>query len=294
MNRNLILVLIFIVVSGSLSGQVVKFRLGPNFGKFNNEIGDEEIVHPLVGVLSNPNATEYEHDMGIGFEAEVMIPWTPGFETGIEFKRSSFSGWNEVPPYYNFYFSDDKPRMPDGTAVPITTTVPQVYNSSVSSILLNLRYYLLPDNKLSPFLKASGGLSFTGAEFKYEDEALNEDLPNGYLYSNDKKDGVLFYGGGFGIDFEVSEKVSLYIDGSANIVSSDIVNGIPNYNYANVSGSETVTRADNQSFYTQLTVGIVFHSGVDLGITSGQKKNKNKGVKRSGRTTEWRPFYRQK
>lgn len=294
MNRILFLILILMITGGNTFSQVVKFRVGGNFGKFNNEIGTEEIEHPLVGVLSNPNATEFEQDLGIGFEAEIMIPWTSSFETGFEYKRNNFSGWNETPPYYNFYFSDDKPRMPDGTAIPITTTVPQVYESSVNSFIFNMRLYLLPDNVISPFIKGSAGISYTTAEFKYEDIELNSDLPNGNLYTNDTKDAVLFYGGGFGVDFEVSEKVSLYLEGSGNVIGSDLVNGIPNYNYVNNQGSETLNRADNKGFYTQLTVGLVFHSGVDLGITSGQKKSRGKGVKRTGRTSDYRPFYRKK
>lgn len=294
MNRIILIVLFAAISGGSVFSQVVKFRVGGNFGKFGDEIGTEEIEHPLVGVLSNPNATEFEQDLGIGFEAEIMIPWTSSFETGIEFKRNNFSGWNETPPYYNFYFSDDKPRLADGTAVPITTTVPQIYESSVNSFILNLRYYLLPDNVISPFLKGSAGISYTTAEFKYEDIELNDDLPNGNLYSNDRKNAVLYYGGGLGIDFEVSEKVSLYLDGTANVISSDLVDGIPNYNYVKENASETLNRADNMGFYTQFSIGLVFHSGIDLGITTGQKKSRGKGVKRTGRTSEHRPFYRRK
>lgn len=294
MNRILFLALILTVISGNISGQDIKFRLGGNFGKFNSEIGAEEIEHPLVGVLSNPDATQFEQDLGIGFEAEIMIPWTEGFETGFEFKRSNFSGWNETPPYYNFYFSNDKPRLPDGTAIPITTTVPQIYESSTNSLILNLRYYILPGNTINPFLKASAGVSYTSAIFQFEDAELNAELPSGYLYSNDTKDAVLFYGGGFGIDFEVSEKVSLYIDGSLNVIGSDLVDGIPNYNYENNSGVETITRTENQALFTQLTIGLAFHSGIDLGLTSGQKNSGGKGAKRTGRTSDYRPFYRQK
>ncbi len=298
MNRKLILTLIIVAMCGSAFGQVLKYRIGANYGKFNSEVGKAEVEHPLVSVLSNPNATEFSHAFEPGFEAEIMQLWTPNVETGFELDYSKFSGSNEVPPYYNYYFAPENPST-------ITTTAPLVYESSALSVLLNFRYYLAPGGSVSPFLKAFGGISFVGAEFNYQDlsewdNPATEEIETGVLYaigtdqSDDPKEAVLSYGVGAGLNFAINDKVSLYLDGTLNYIGSDKVDGIPNYDYVNNDGQELLNPVSNRALVAQVSLGIVFTSKTNLGLNKNWGKNKADSIKRTGRTTPWRPFYRQK
>lgn len=294
MNRKLILTLIIVAMCGSAFGQVLKYRIGANYGKFNSEVGKAEVEHPLVSVLSNPNATEFSHAFEPGFEAEIMQLWTPNIETGFELDFSKFSGINDIPPYYNYYFAPENPST-------ITTTEPLVYESSALSVLFNFRYYLTPGGTVSPFFKAFGGISFVGTEFNYEDQSVWQEGEAGVLYalgtenSDEPKDAVLSYGVGAGLNFVLNEQLSLYLDGTLNYIGSDKVDGIPNYDYINNEGQEIMKPAENKALVAQLSLGIVFTSKTNLGLNKNWGKNKKaSGIKRTGRTTPWRPFYRQK
>lgn len=294
MNRKLILTLIAVILCGSAFSQIVKYRVGGNYGKFNNEIGADEIEHPLVTVLSNPNATDFTHAFEPGFEGEVMLLWSPNIETGLELEFTKFSGNNDIPPYYNYYFAPDNPSV-------ITTTEPLMYESSATNLILNFRYYFAPDGTVNPFFKVYGGMSWVGTELNYADQTFITENETGVLYalgtsnSSDSKESVICYGAGAGFDFELSENMSVYIDGTAGIIGSDKLDGIPNYDYINTDGQETLKPVGNKAFIAQISLGIVFTSKTDLGLNKnfGNKK-KGSGVKRTGRTTPWRPFYRQK
>lgn len=292
MNRKLILIILTGFLYANLSAQEIKFRLGGNFGTFSKESGPEEVLHPLVVALSNPNATEFVYDYNPGFDAELMLRWTPNIETGIEFKTLKFSGTNEVPPYYNYYFAPDNPNV-------ITTTEPMMFESSASNLLLNFRYYLAPEGKISPFVKAFGGLSFVAAEFNYQDTSVWDAGESGVLYavgtenSDEPKVTALNYGAGAGFNFKFSEQLSLYVDGYVSVINTDILDGIPNYDY--IAAEQALERADNKAMTYGLSLGIVFSTKADLGLTGkGGGKKKGSSVKRSGRTLPYRPFYRQK
>jgi hypothetical protein len=295
MNRKLILTLLVIIIGANAFGQVLKYRVGGNYSKFNKETGAEEIEHPLVPVLSNPNSTDFTHAFEPGFEAELMMLWSPNFETGLEFERIGFSGRNDIPPYYNYYFAPDNPTV-------ITTTQPLSYASSAMNFKLNFRFYLAPEGIINPFIKAFGGLSKVAAELSYADPNFEPANNVKILYalgtenSDKSRESAFIYGAGLGINFKLSEKIFLYVDGTASTINSDKVDGIPNYDYTQNNGQATLKPVGNQSLITQFSAGLVFKSNTDLGLIksgSGNKK-KSSGIKRSGRTTPWRPFYRQK
>ena len=151
----------------------------------------------------------------------------------------------------------------------------------------------LPKKTISPFIKFTGGLSFVGTELNYEDKDYATEQGLDYLYAigtsntEKSKEAALYYGGGAGINFALTDYFSLYIDGTVAVINSDKVNGVPNYDYDEVEA--IVNPVGNQSFVTQFSVGLVF-------IPGGSDSNiKGKGgVKRTGRTSEYFPFYRQK
>lgn len=292
MNRKLILTLIISLLFVNAFGQLLKYRVGANSSMFMKEVGSAEVKHPLINVLSNPNSTDFTSTLKAGFEGEVMLLWTSHIETGLEFEYADLSGYNDFPPYYNYYFAME---YPSGGEPPVK---PLIYETSVLSTLLNARYYFLPNGSVNPFLKIFGGVSFVGTELNYKD--INDRLDNniGVLYSigtknsNDPREAALTYGAGAGINFKISDRISLYLDGSASFIKSDKVDGIPDYNYVNTDGQEVMQPIGNNSFFTQISIGLVFTSKTDLGWVSD--KGSGSGVNSSGRTSEHFPFYRQK
>ncbi len=293
MNHKLIFTLVIVALCGNAFGQTLKYRVGLNYGKFNKEVGHEEVEHPLIEGLSNPNATDFTNSSNLGFEAEIMQLWSPKFETGIELDFSKFSGNNKVSPYYNYYLTPYMPPKADASAS-------KIYESSALNVMLNLRYYLVPEGSVNPFIKVYGGLSFVAAEFNYEDQSVWLEGEAGILYaigtenSDDPREAALCYGGGLGFDIPINERLSLYFDGTAGVIGSDKVDGIPNFDYVldGESGLARLEPASGKAFITQFSVGIVFTSGKNLGLSKGGGGKKS-GVKRTGRTTSKRPFYRQ-
>lgn len=294
MNRKLVYTLILIVISGAAFGQEIKYRFSANMGSFNSEVGTAEIEHPLVGVLSNPASTDFVSNYKVGYEAEIIVPFSDYFETGLEVEFSNYSGSNEIPPYYNFYFAPDNPSV-------IHTTEPLFYESSTMGILLNGRINLIPKGKFNPFVKVFGGVAFVGSNFSYKDRnfIVENELPDvlyavGTEHSDDPKKTALYYGAGAGFNFKISESIAFTVDGGAAFIGSDLINGVPNYNYINNDGQETLEPASNLSMLTQFSFGLVFYSKKDIGLFGKNDGGTNKGVKRTGRTTKYRPFYRQK
>jgi hypothetical protein len=293
MNRKLIFTLIAIALYGSVYGQTLKFRTGANYGKFNKEIGGDEIEYPSIDIY-NQDKTDFTHAFEPGFEAEIMQLWSPNIETGIEFDFSKFSGKNDTPPVYNYFFLLNA----DDFIFPVPSLI---YESSALNLMLNFRYYFLPEGKVSPFLKVFGGVSFVGTDFNYKDQGVWPQEGAGILFSmgtensDNSRESSLCYGTGLGFDFELNDRISLYVDGSASIIGSDKVDGIPTLDYIVDNGRGTLLSVDNKALTTQISFGIVFTSDVDLGLSKNSGKNKKgKGLKRSGQTTPWRPFYRQK
>lgn len=293
MDRKLILTLIvsFLLVHTAF-GQLLKVRVGANGSMFQKEVGSPEVKHPLIDVLTNPNYTDFTSNLEVGFEGEVMLLWTSHFETGLEFDYTNLSGYNDFPPYYNYYFAME---YPSGGEPPLK---PLIYNTSVIGTVINARYYLLPKESIDPFFKVFGGISFVGTELNYKD--INDRLDNGIgvLYSigtqnsSAPREAALNYGAGAGINFKLSDRIALYVDGSASFVKSDKVDGIPDFNYVNNNGQEVMQPIGNNSFFTQISIGFVFNTGKDFGWVSNDKRGSS--VKRTGRTDDHFPFFRKK
>ncbi len=293
MDRKLILSLIIATLYLSASGQTLKFRAGANYGRFNKEIGTGEVALPVPVGVTNPFSTDFTHVFEPGFEAEVMQLWTSNIETGIECRYSKFSGDNDLPPYYNYCYSSDAPAGADFSQ-------PIKYESSALNILLNFRYYLSPEGIINPFFKLLGGVSLVGTELNYQDESLWPSGSAGVLYaigtasSDEAKEMALCYGAGLGFDYPINDRFSLHVGGSATIICSDKLDGIPNYDYVSDNGPGTLKPVNGQALVAQISVGIVFVSGIDLGLSKNSGSIKKGGLRNSGNTLPWRPFYRKK
>lgn len=302
MNLRLILFLVIAMICNIASGQTIKYRLGVNYGKFNREVGHEEVENQaIVEYYSNYGdiTTDFVSNFEPGFEAEVMQLWTPNVETGIELDYSKFSGKSSVPRLRNYYFSQFNSAFINEHFV--QTPAPIVYESSTLNLLLNFRYYLTYGGSISPFFKAFGGLSFVSAELNFENQSVWNEGEHGILYalgtenSDQPREVAFCYGAGLGFDFPLSEKVSLYIDGTATLVNSDKVDGIPNYDYVSIDGQASLNPVNGTAFVAQVSLGFVFTTEKNLSLNKNWGRKKKVGsVKRTGRTTESRPFFRQK
>ena len=297
MDRKLILTLIvsFLFVHTAF-GQLLKVRVGANGSTFQKEVGSPEMEFPGIDVLYPADYvyTDFSSNLEVGFEGEVMLLWTPHIETGLEFEYAKMTGSNDFPKYYNYILSLNYDA---GTfnAPPLNSLF---YETSAISTAINARYYLLPKESINPFLKVFGGISLVGTDFNYEDPNDRITYGEGIGFSmgtensDEPREPALYFGAGAGVNFTLSNRISLYIDGNASFIKSDKVDGIPNFNYEEVDGQPHLAAVGNNSFFTQISIGLVFDTGIDLGWVKSEKRGTS--VKRTGRTSENFPFFRQK
>ncbi len=297
MDRKLILTLIVSFLFVNAFAQELKFRIGANGSTFQKEVGSPEVEYPFMDVYNPSSYTDYSSSLELGFEAEAMLLWTPHFETGLEFNYAKMSGYNDTPPYNNYILSLNFEKDPSK----FTYLQPLSYETSVISAALNGRYYFLPNEAVDPFVKVFGGVSMVGTDFNYKDPAdmIAEDIyvgfSNGNKNSDEPREPAFYYGFGGGLNFKFSERLALYVDYSASFINSDKVDGIPNFNYFLVDGKDNMEPVSNTSFFTQLSIGFVFYTGKNLGWVSDKGDGSSKSsVKKTGRTTNHLPFYRQK
>lgn len=137
-------------------------------------------------------------------------------------------------------------------------------------------------------------------EFNYEDpeiwdqKAIPEDFER-VLYANSSRESGFTFGGGAGLALNMSENLAIYFDGSVMNIGSDLIDGIPNYDYVKADGRDQMIPIDGKSLTYQFTIGFVFTTGTDLGITSGGSVGKSGGRKGGGGTTsKFLPWYRKK
>lgn len=289
----LIVFLYFSFSSFFVTGQVFRYKIGANYSGFISEAGKKENLNPLVNVLSSPASTAFTNNFDFGFETELIRPWTNNLETGLEIEYARYSGENEFPPYYNFYFTPKKPSYITSEAI--------VYNSSTLNFLANLKYFFSPNNKIDPFIKIFAGSSLISAELNYKDKSgdFNKNqimFASGTKNSTDPKKAAFHFGLGAGINYNLSEKLAFYLDGTLSVINSNLLNGIPNYDYTKTTflgnPQENYTPFESKSMVSQISFGLVFTT---LKFEIPTIKKKSSDIKKGGgKTTKYLPFYREK
>jgi len=282
---------LMLVVTFSVSAQNPIFRLGVSSGWFKNELGAEDVNHPLLDLfLPAGSNADFKPDINFGYEAEVLIPLSEKSFIGVEFENARLSGSNYDSTLYNFLIT---PYNPIDTFV----LAPYAFKTNLLNILATYKYNFNPGEKLAPFLKLTSGVSFVGTDFtfKNDDTALgfetNTLYSRGTSNSDNSKKPALIVGAGIGFDYRISEKISMQIEGLANLINSDIVNGIPNFTYENTDGNELLKRRERQSLTFQLSASLSY--SLDSGWKQGARMGKAAG-KSKGRTDSHLPFYRRK
>jgi len=261
MYRYLILTALSLLFFNLAYSQIFRYRLGTNSSIFISEPGKAEIRHPGADQLTHPGSSDFSPGLRVGADAEIMAPVTSDFEVGMEFDYTNLYGHTEKAPLYNFFLSRHNP-LADSYPYP---TEELIYKTNVLSVLGTARWYFLPlGDEFNIFLKAFGGVSFTGTDFTFRDPYYRVEYDVGVLYARGTRNSdypkrASFSGGaGLGSTVRLTDKLDLYIDGTASFINSDIVNGVPNYDYFEVDGNETLKAANCWSITAQVSVGLLY------------------------------------
>lgn len=228
---------------------------------FISELGPSEIEHPSTELLTYPGSSDFTPGFKLGAEAEIMAPVTANFEVGIEFDFTNLSGYTETAPLYNFFLSARNPLA--GTDPYPSEAL--IYNTKQLSALGSSRLYFFSiDNEINIFLKALAGIAFTGTDFTFYDPFYRVEYDVGVLYARGTQNSeypkkAAFSGGaGLGITYKISDKLDICLDGTALFINSDIVNGVPNFNYTVTSGMDSFEPATCWSMVGQVSIGIIY------------------------------------
>lgn len=261
MIRHFVLLILLVGVYGGTSGQIFRYRLSTNTGLFLGEPGKAEINHPMKDELSNPGSKEFSAVIKPGAELEIMAPITPDFELGLQFGYSWFSGHTPSPPLYNFFLSRFNP-LPDNYKYPDKALI---YDTQALSILGTARFYILPvKSNMNVFMKLLGGVSFIGTDFTFKNPGYRVQYDVGVLYSRGTQNSdypkiaALTGGLGFGSAYRLSDRFDIYFDATASLINSDIVNGVPNYNYSENEGQASMESTNSLAAVAQASIGLVY------------------------------------
>lgn len=258
MNRIIGLLFLFVLVYGGVSGQM-RFRLSGNSGFFLGEVGRAETEPP--GKMSYDGHENFSPVLKPGAELEIIKPITPDFELGIQFGYLNLSGRTPTAPMYNFFLSRHNP-LRNSVIYP---TESLIFDTDILTIQGSTRLYILPvANQTHFFLRLLGGVSFTGTDFTFDDPFYRIHYDVGTLYSigtkssEEPKVAALTGGAGFGVTYRLSDNFDIYFDATASLIHSDIVDGVPNYNYQNNNGQTSMVRTNSLSSFAQASLGLIY------------------------------------
>ncbi len=280
------LLILFLFFSEHVSGQIFRYRLCGNSGFFLGETA-EEVSHPDA-VNAHPGSRDFSNVYKTGAEAEIMAPITTDFELGVEFDYSRLSGYTETAPLYNFFLTRYNPLLEHGAAgYSIYPDEALVYNTTLLNILGSARFYFLPvDENLNLFFRAFGGVAFIGTDFTFDDPQDQVASGVGVLYSQgtksneEPKEAVFNGGAGAGLTVRITDKWDIYLEGNVSMIHSDIVNGVPNFDYTVSESTEALQRAQSWSLTGQVSLGVIFSAIPDRRLNKGNYTRSRRSSKR--------------
>lgn len=310
---------LFVLPTALDAQNTIKIRLFGNSARFLGEPRGEEVQYPMItnSLDTNINYTGFTHQGKLGFGAEVMLSLSERAWVGFEISSSGFSGYNNVPPLYNFYYTDYNQlsvRVIDQEVdVPINEIYfPLAYTTSLINTLANFRFYLSSEGMFRPFIKAHAGVSFVASELglKNASDWPNDQIiitVNGNIQNPDNLDfgapilysrgtntspegrfAALNLGGGAGFEVPINGKISFYADYTYSMINSDILDGRPNVDYLETGG--LLKRFNTMGNVGRISFGLCYTIGENFNIinTSG---GGGKGGGKSGRQHPYLPFY---
>jgi hypothetical protein len=249
----------FIMFTSIAEGQVFRYRLGLNSGIFITEAGKPEVEPD--GKISYPGSEDFKPSLKSGIELEIIRPLARDFEIGLQLGYMNLAGHTPTAPLYNFFLTRHNP-LPDAYKYPKEDLI---YDTRLLNILGTARWYFLPYNKeLNFFMKFFGGVTFTGTDFTFADRYYRVFHKVGVLYargtenSDYPKMAAVTGGTGLGATYRISDKLDVYADLSASGIYSDIVNGVPNYDYIIRDGKSSSQRTNTLSIISHGSLGIIY------------------------------------
>jgi len=272
------------------NGQVLRVRLSGNSSIFLGEPGEGEAAHPRKEDLSHPGSRDFKSLIRPGAELEIISPVAADFEMGIQFGYNQLSGHTPNAPLYNFFLSRQNP-LPNIYKYPDKALI---YDTKILNTLLTARWYFLPYSKeVNIFMKAFGGVAFVGTDFTFENPVYRVQYDVGVLFAQGTKSSEYpkmagFNGGaGIGATYRLSDMFDIYFDATASLINSDIVNGVPNFDYS-AQGETSLTRANSLAAVAQASIGLIFSAVPDRRYHRSnftRSRNTRSGLFGSGRKT---------
>ncbi len=298
--RKLLFVFVlFLLAAFSVNAQLLGLRVAANSGMLISELGTSDVPHPSAFSLSPPTSSEkFSPQLSAGLEGEILFQVTEKTYFGIELDYTHLKGFNDDPPYFNYFLTPYFQQYQDEFIIS-----PLEYNTRLFNVAVNYKYFFMPDKIWTPFVKLTGVVALVGTELKYSGFAPDDLLVNDYwdltdygvndgadvLYargtstSEQKKWPAFHVGGGIGFDYALRDNLLFEIDGTCTVLNSGIIDGVPNFTYANEDGAELLKYNRRLSLTTQISVGLVYLFEIGDGGRGGD-----------GRIDPNLPFFRNK
>lgn len=314
MRRLQILTLILVLLAGTASSQILRYRVSANSSLVIQETGQGEIINPQSEFSEYPSATDFSPVLKLGADIEVMVPVTSHFEVGAEFEYGNIAGRTETPLLYNFWHFDWINPIQPVTLEPGNTlgyqiqnevvypSEPIIYETTQLSILGTTRFYFLPSRSpVNFFLKAFGGIAFVGTDLKFHDPYYRIEYDVGYLFSHGtknsqrQKDKAFHVGGGLGGHYKITERVAIYLEANVSHIASDLMNGVPDFNYIGGTGLDYKPAEGVGALAGQISLGLVYSAIPDQRLNTGNStKSRRLMKKRTWKKKRKNPFKKRK
>jgi hypothetical protein len=287
MKHCLLLLFVGFMIFQTANGQIYRYRVSANSGLFISEVGKAEVKPPVA--LSYDGSENFKSVLKTGLEFEIIRPIRRDFEAGLQLGYLNLAGHTPTAPLYNFFLSRQNP-LPNTYKYPNEALI---YDTKLLSVLGTARWYFLPYSKeLNIFMKFFGGVTFTGTDFTFDDRRHRVYYDVGVLYargtqnSDYPKMAGITGGTGLGATWRLSDKFDVYMDLSASGIHSDLVNGVPNFNYVNNEGKTSMQRTNTVSVISHGSLGIIYSAVPDRrisknNITRSNHISRNKSIKKS-------------
>lgn len=294
MDAKKIICLLFILIAlpGISKAQLIGFRIAANSGMLISEFGSSDVPHPDAIANTPAQSTErFTPQLSYGFEGEVLFQISEHEFFGVEVDYSTLKGFNDNPPFYNYYLTPYFNQYQDEY---IQSAIK--YNTTLINLAVNFKHFFLPESNFQPFVKLTGVVAFVGTDLSYKEHPVYTEMTGGYdpetniawdgfittepesdiLYArgtsnSDQKKWPAFHGGfGIGFSYDITDKLAFQADATATVFNSGIINGVPNFTY---SVNDDLLKYNRRlSLTTQISAGLVYYIEVETGRRGGGGK----------------------
>ena len=282
----LALALSIVVVTG-LAQNNLKYRFSANSSTLLHEGKFVNILDPAIAGLSTPGGkNKFTPDFNAGFEMEISVPLSNLFSVGLEFERYNLSGVNKNPVYYNYFAEKTNKFTYHQEALKYTT--------SLNNLVVNVRYFPFGVRVFQPSIKTFGGVSFVGTNLQFNDpqDQINIFDPlfsRGTQQSTDTKWPAFYFGAGLGFEYHINNQFSIYLDASLSVIDTDIVDGVPNLSYNELT--QINERVHTSALSSQISFGFCYSIYKPSKDSDAASPKQGTFKKRKGKIDKYFPFH---